>query len=668
VTPEGGRVLILGGGMAGLSTAWALSRPGWRERFESITVVQRGWRLGGKGASGRGRHGRTEEHGLHVWLGYYDNAFRLVRQVYDELDRPDRDPDAPIQTWRDAFVPAGRVGLAEQVAHDVWRPWIADFTPDGDLPGDEDAGAEPMSVDRFVRRGLTLLADFARNLPAGDRGPRATGLGDGRSQVERIAEYATGELLRRFGGRKVADGVRQLASTRLVADARWRRTFELVDLVATSVLGVWRDRLFDDPRGFSAVNDEDYREWMRRHGAAESTLASPLVNGVYDLVFGYQDGDPDRPAFAAGVGLVLSAKMFFEYRGSVFWKMTAGMGDVVFAPLYEALLERGVRFEFFTEVLALHPSADRRSIDGVTVADQVELIDPTRAYEPLVRVKGLPCWPSTPRSDQLRVEGRLDRTTLETYGRLRSEVGRRRLQRGHDYDELVFALPAGVIGIVGGELAEVSRRWRNVARYLGTVATQSAQVWLTERTGELASTVAGATVAGFGHPLDTYADMSQLLTTEDWSGTVPPMSLAYFCSTMRTGDGTDAEHVRAALAERLATGSRDLWPGAVLADAGFRWELLTAPADVVGEARLDHQYWQANADPSDRYVQSLPGSDRFRLAPDESGFEHLVLAGDWTHNGLNAGCIEAAVRSGLQAANVMLGRPLHDGVAGFYPA
>ena len=78
---------ILGGGMAGLSAAWRLSEPGWRDRFDSITVYQRGWRLGGKGASSRGQHGRIEEHGLHVWLGSYENAFALLRECYAELDR-----------------------------------------------------------------------------------------------------------------------------------------------------------------------------------------------------------------------------------------------------------------------------------------------------------------------------------------------------------------------------------------------------------------------------------------------------------------------------------------------------------------------------------------------------------------------------------------------------
>ena len=76
------KVAILGGGMAGLTAAWHLTGEDCRDDFR-VTVYQRGWRLGGKGASSRGACGRIEEHGLHVWLGYYDNAFRLIREVYD---------------------------------------------------------------------------------------------------------------------------------------------------------------------------------------------------------------------------------------------------------------------------------------------------------------------------------------------------------------------------------------------------------------------------------------------------------------------------------------------------------------------------------------------------------------------------------------------------------
>src|SRR4029453_4037182 len=103
------RVAILGGGMAGLAAAWRLSEPA--SGASEVTVYQRGWRLGGKGASSRGIHGRIEEHGLHVWLGYYENAFPLVRACYEELDRPSRRPDAPIATWEQAFRSASTIGL-----------------------------------------------------------------------------------------------------------------------------------------------------------------------------------------------------------------------------------------------------------------------------------------------------------------------------------------------------------------------------------------------------------------------------------------------------------------------------------------------------------------------------------------------------------------------------
>ena len=73
-----------------------------------------------------------------------------------------------------------------------------------------------------------------------------------------------------------------------------------------------------------------------------------------------------------------------------------------------------------------------------------------------------------------------------------------------------------------------------------------------------------------------------------------------------------------------------------------------------------------NIDPSDRYVQSVPGSDQYRLRPDESGYDNLVLAGDWTDCGLNAGCIEAAVMSGLQAANALLGRGRYHRIRGYW--
>jgi hypothetical protein len=97
-----------------------------------------------------------------------------------------------------------------------------------------------------------------------------------------------------------------------------------------------------------------------------------------------------------------------------------------------------------------------------------------------------------------------------------------------------------------------------------------------------------------------------------------------------------------------------LWPTAV-ENGGFRWSLLCdgTPSAVAGPERLDTQYWRANIDPSDLYVQSLPGTDQFRLHPGRTGYSNLSVAGDWTDNGLNAGCVESATRSGRLAAEAV---------------
>jgi hypothetical protein len=153
--------------------------------------------------------------------------------------------------------------------------------------------------------------------------------------------------------------------------------------------------------------------------------------------------------------------------------------------------------------------------------------------------------------------------------------------------------------------------------------------------------------------------MSHLLPVEDWPEAATPRTIAYFCSVLappETSDGApDVERENEAVRQRaqkfLDRDVATLWPGAV-DGTGFRWSLLSdgSATSPSGPERFATQYWRANVDPSDLYVQSLPGTDRYRLAPGDTGFANLVVAGDWTDCGLNAGCVEAAVRSGRLAA------------------
>lgn len=656
--------------MAGVAAAWRLSRPGWRERFESITIYQRDHLLGGKGASVRGVNGRIEEHGLHVWLGHYDCAFAMMREVYAELDRPTTDPDCPIRTIEEAFSPAPVVGLFDRVG-DTWEPWVGHFATNDLVPGvPAPGGGGRLTPVEIVRRSIRLLADFQASMgpaeprrlwlsPHPEPRPAAGATRSGTAtMVLAAAVEALGLATESFSrirpvlGGTAADplvgvlddlslAVREALVATLGEDTAGRRTWHLISVVTAQVRGLIADGIVDHPERLAQLNDLDHREWLLRHGAAPEAVDSTLIRGLYDLVFGHVGGDPTRLGLGAGVGVLLSARAFFEYKGAIFFKMQAGMGDVVFAPAYQALRARGVEFVFHAEVEGLHLDPTGRRVDGITMQVPVEGVT-----EPLVRVGGLPCFPS-----EVEVPIRHRRT----------------LRAGPDFDEVVFAISVGAAAAVTPELIARHPRWSQMCEGLATVPTRAVQLWLSEDEPTLGWDLPGSTMSGYEDPFDTWASMSHLIDRECWPADDRPRTIAYLCSTLPEVDlGPDAgDTVRAQAVDFLEHQFAPLLPGAVGPD-GFRWDLLCGAGDAEGPGRFDHQFWVANVDPSDRYVQSLPGTDRLRLRPDWDGVDNLWLAGDWTDNGLNAGCIEAAVVSGLQAANAIEGRDRWEGIPGAF--
>jgi uncharacterized protein with NAD-binding domain and iron-sulfur cluster len=665
--------------MAGLAAAWRLSEPGWRARFASITVLERGFRLGGKGASSRGAHGRIEEHGLHVWLGHYDNAFRLLRECYRELDRERTDSACPIRDWRDAFLPTGSLGLFDRHG-DSWAPWVASFSANRLLPGEPDADGRAPSVAELLVRSALLLRDFYASLapvrpaaqavtlsllstPPSTRRPATRALGPtllAASQQLLLLARRGGRRLAGPGGAAAIDAAVAPLLGRLapavVTDPAARRLHDLVDLVRAVLVGMAVDGLGGERDAYEAINHLDFREWLAGHGARPATLQSALVRGQYDLVFSHERGDPTRPRFAAGWGVFLSSKLWFHYKGAIFWKLRGGMGEAVFAPLYQALVARGVRFRFFAEVRELEPSPDGSHVRSVLVRRQAAVAAGPDHYQPLVTVKGLPCFPAAPDRCQLAAS---------------PASGEAALRYGEDFDLLVFAIPPGMGRRVCARLAAQRPDWREMLERLGTVATHAFQVWLGPNERALGWPHPGTTMSAFAKPFDTWASMSHLVELEDWRAVTPPATVGYFCSTLPDpgpeAESDAADRTRAQAVAFLERQSRHFWPNAVdPATGGFRWGYLCADSDLAGPDRFATQYWTANTDPSDRYVQALPGTDRYRLRPDASGYRNLVVAGDWTDCGINAGCIEAAAVSGLQAANALLGRPRWDQISGLF--
>ncbi len=161
-------------------------------------------------------------------------------------------------------------------------------------------------------------------------------------------------------------------------------------------------------------------------------------------------------------------------------------------------------------------------------------------------------------------------------------------------------------------------------------------------------------------------------------------SIAYFCSVLADGNN-DAHHVTQSISREQRENVRQaavnflerdvttLWPAAKDSSGGFRWDLLATPKygaatendSTQNGLQFNSQFWTANVNPTDRYVLSPPGSTRFRISPLDITFDNLTIAGNWTQTGLDSGCIESAVISGLLAASAISGLPRIYDIIGY---
>ena len=665
------KVAILGGGMAALSAAYRLtSEPGWRDRYD-VTVYQQGWMLGGKGASGRNRaaHDRIEEHGLHIFMGFYHRAFELMRDCYGELDRA---PDAPLATWTQAFHKHSLVVFEERLRSRT-QQWRMEFPENAELPGE---GAPLPRWSTLVRMALTSLARHTREqLGAGPWGSSAL-----RARLGRIGAaldpllgglelaLASSTVVAGLAAHKLAHddslatllarakpllravrGLGRLLERELEDHDQARRAWVLADYLITTLTGLVRDDLLDDEPDFSAIEHLDYREWLRKHGGSRLMLESSLVQVVYDMAYLHDRAD-------AATAVQGTLRLLFGYKGAIFWKMQAGMGETVFAPLYQVLRARGVHFRFFHRVKHLALSPDRRRVTGIEVARQATPV--AGEYQPLVDVDGLPCWPSEPLYEQLR-EGdawRARATRPDLPWPAWPEVETLHLREGRDFDQVVLGIPVAALPPICSELLDADPRWRAMVSGIKTVRTAGVQLWLRHDARSLGWNPDGCLFGNHAKPHDTYADMTHLLARERWDGQA--RHLIYYTSALHPPTGLEDEDDASFCARMgsetlrfVETHLPNLYPGARGQDGGLDWTVLAGNGE--GAARLAEQYVRFNVEPSERYVLSMPGTAKFRLRPGDSGFANLVLAGDWTRSGLNAGCIESATISGREAAEAL---------------
>jgi uncharacterized protein with NAD-binding domain and iron-sulfur cluster len=708
--PDKQRVVILGGGMASLTAAYELSStPALRDRF-SVTVYQRGWRLGGKCASSRGEHPaevgsmRIEEHGLHVWFGFYFNAFHMMRSVYQQLhwsidEMFERRDSTPLMEFIDG----------------QWRVWPLEFLRgrSGEKPGVE-PGIQTiphacMRMMRFLQECLGLIAKGLAEADSVDaqqsiqwlRGVLAS---PGWMTDVHAMGRSTADKIRGFFGlsaRRVAEANpyvtrEQLALLDLMAwrgaHTPWHEVFEtiarngpvdagardqlrrwwiLADLTGAVLRGLAKEAFNIAKNGLGVLDKHDLRRWLTDEPclASPASLSAAPVRALYEVCFAYSDGDSgsfDTADFAAGAAVRCMLRITTGYTDAVCYTMKAGMGEAVIAPLYKVLRENGVRFEFFHKIDALE--LDKGNIAKVRFTRQAT----TKSDDEYVPIKfshaGLAYWPKQPDFSQI-VNG----DDLSHHAAVDFESDMSPSWSGERLDVLDLALPRGgyatvILGISIGALKRITRvldspgsKWADMIKAVRTVATQAAQLWMTKTLDQLRYPLdkPPAMIAA-PEPQDVWADMTSVIAAEKWR--VPPASVQYICGPLKEREFSsrhdawaEVEQNTAAWLPAMCMG--EAWPGAAV-DGAFDWNCLLANNGSSGRDRLKEQHLRANFEGSERYVLTGAGSTAFRLKADAMPAENLFLAGDWTDNGLNAGCVEAAVMSGMQAALAVRGEPI----------
>lgn len=586
------RVLILGGGTGGMAAAWALSQTAaQRERFD-VTVVQPGWRLGGKGATGRDSTmaDAVLEHGLHIWLGFYRRAFTMIADVYGAWKGPRRGPQ---RSLRSAFTPQYDVTLLGGTNPD--ERWRLRFPRTGGVPWDGGFG---------LRSSSALSMSWIRHLPSA--------------------------LVRQPG----EGGAR-------------KRIAHLVSVAATVGRGLARERARHGEGMWDAMDTLELRAWLRSHGGGDAVCRSPVVTGLYDLGFAYpsgRSGVEDGEA-AAGVAIRVLLKMFGGYRGAPLWRMTAGMGDTIFAPMYEVLRARGVAFRFFERVERL--TVCNGGVEAIDLAQQATGVE---HYDPLVEVGDVRAWPSEP--VRARV-GELVSGDLEADRS--ASLGTRTLQREADFDDVVLAVPPPAQPLFAQSLLAASPRYRAMVEHITGVPTIAAQLWLERTPAQLGWRGSVGVLTGAPGLFRTCADMTEVADAERWPHR--PSWVAYLCGVAppelaalerSAADTMASTHAREWLRDALW-----LCPNASL-DGRFD------AAALMGGDSPESIYGRCNTYRWEQYILSRPGATQYRLAPDDSGFDNLFLAGDWTRNCINGGSVEGAVDSGMLAAAAIMRGSAHE--------
>ena len=716
------KIVILGGGVSGVTAAFELtSEKNWQDKYD-ITLYQLGWRNGGKGASGRNRAeaNRIEEHGIHVWFGFYKESFKAMSACYKELNRP---ANSPVSTIDEAFFPHNSTAMAQKWHNGLKEDWI--IWPFGSQSTETSktvaAHPEPI-VEGMLHIMDSMINHFEHFITLNpDESKHETIIEKVDDLVEGAALHAALPLLKKI--RKdisLVDIVKYLIkhpdtlaeiSSYLAKIRRFlkfatkyssktnlgvNRFWQVMDLGLTTCIGLLTSidkTISKNPLGMltflNKLNETDFREWLGLNGASKSCLNGALLDSLYSGFFAFKDGDLNQPNVETGTFLMaclyavknIAPIPDSDLGTNALYRMSAGMGDIVFAPYYEVLKTRGVKFKFFHEVTEIKAEKKSGLLAGNTISqiilnEQVPLKNPSEEYNPLFDVKGLPCWPSTPLYGQIQddvaellIKNDIDLESSWSNWPTLYDQPKVELNVNDDFDRVILNISVAGLATICPSLLKLSAKFKGMTENISTVATQAVQTWGTQTIREMGCTLfedideAPECLGYTTQANDSWADVSYLVNRETWPEATAPKDISYFCGVFSPDPAPTKPNPnypksqKANVKDQMMTMFTDriglFWPKAQPEPGIFLWDMLHAPQGTQGEKRADYQYYRANIDPSERYVQSTKGTSKHRLKTDNSGFDNIYLTGDWIQNGFNMGCVESATISGLKTAKAI---------------
>ncbi|MFT7652082.1 MAG: hypothetical protein ACI9UU_001189 [Candidatus Azotimanducaceae bacterium] len=697
------RIAIVGGGPSGLATAFYLTQePGWDQKYD-ITVYQMGWRVGGKGATGRDPENshRIEEHGVHVFCRFYLNTWEMMRETYKAAINGEIS-HLPTNNIAEAFLPSS-TGLSVELLESSWITSDLRTLPrsPGKDPWDWTNGVPPMDKEAAINNLLLELINSVGAVQSNDQ--RILG-----KLHELFAKYKLHKIKTLISEPSLQK--KMVAAAKLFAliepaiakilDAiprgvilprqKVHSLLAKVDVLSALLKGLIHEQFWLPTFDIDTLDDQTFREWLKTHGARDSVLARSTTNTIANVLFAHPNGDSTQTAPLSAAAWVSWTLRTFLGQGESMYFFQAGTGESVILPIYKLLKKRGVKFEFFHRLYKVDTNGDKDQITKLHFERQARIMN-GEEYDPLCDFhtpradKNYHVWPNTPNWEQLENGEELKKCCVDfeewdSTAYVTPEK-QRTLSANEDFDFAVWAMPPSMLKEISAE--QFPKTWRNAAKLIPTAATQAAQIWLTEDTHKLGwsrdkvvpKDTGRYLSASMPNPLNSLVAFDDLVKEEGWPINRGPNGLIYYVATLQMLPGESRQDATRRVQQSATDALRTL--GVFLTDArpedagrtgersiDYNYVYSSNPS-LTGEARLSEQYFRANTRPTEAYTQAPRNSVKGRLKPWKSEIKNAIAAGDWVYTGINLGAFESAVTGGRLAAFAISGYGAASDILGF---